>query len=80
MADPIDTDIDGDDPFVRAGELASELDLDAAIKAGIINDADRELLLHTREAVKEIIAVDEFEHEALAAGKAPETPTSIKAA
>ncbi|MEM9304117.1 MAG: acyl-CoA dehydrogenase [Pseudomonadota bacterium] len=63
---------------VRAGDLESERDLEAAVKAGIINDADRDLLLRTREAVAEIIAVDEFEGDALAAGKRSGTDDATK--
>ena len=65
---------------VRAGDIADERDLEAAVAAGVINADDRELLTRTREAVREIIAVDEFDSEELAAGKPEQTHEDARAA
>ncbi len=57
----------------RAGEIESDVPAEQlleALRAGLISEADKELLERTRAAVAEVIAVDEFEHEELTAGRA----------
>ena len=58
---------------LRSGQITSDEpagQLAEALRVGVINEADKELLIRTRAAVAEIIAVDEFEHEELTAGAA----------
>ncbi|MDJ0657418.1 MAG: acyl-CoA dehydrogenase [Xanthomonadales bacterium] len=61
---------------VRNGDITADPEdqLTQAVKAGIINDADMELLIKTRAATAEIIAVDDFDSEELMAGQAQEKP------
>ncbi len=58
----------------RAGELAGDTPtelLSDALKQGVVNQADFDLLIQTRELVAEIIAVDDFDHEELVAAQQP---------
>ncbi|MEM9531950.1 MAG: acyl-CoA dehydrogenase [Pseudomonadota bacterium] len=67
----------------QAGDLTEEVpaaQLSEALKAGLINQADYELLTETRELVAEIIAVDDFDPADLARGQRAEEPAVEQAA
>lgn len=47
---------------VRAGTIADPSDLDAAVRAGVLQKADASTVRDAREAVARAIAVDDFDH------------------